>query len=113
MFTKQDTITLYRFLQCAKGGWRNALYIECGSCPYSSPVCSGYLLTANSDGKPILYPILLLHELTGEEILKDECAGILSLQAFSSLYSMRLLWDADSGSQCGARQMFLRQNGQA
>lgn len=112
MFTKKEAAELCRFLQCTEGSWRNAVYIECRSCPYSHPACSGYLLTADSEGKPVLYPVGRLYELTGEEIAKDECAGILSREAFCSLYSRRLIWDADSEKQCGVRQMFLKSNGQ-
>lgn len=111
MFTKKETAELCRFLRCTEGSWRNAVYIECRSCPYSSSACSGYLLTADSEGKPVLYPVGRLYELTGEAIVKDECAGILSREAFCSLYSRRLIWDADSDKQCGVRQMFLKSNG--
>ncbi|CZT55851.1 hypothetical protein [Solibaculum mannosilyticum] len=108
MLTKQEVTKLCRFLQCAGGNWRNAVYIECRSCPHSLPACAGYLLTADSEGKPVLYPARLLREITGEEIIKDECSGILTREAFYSLYAMRLIWDTDSDKQCGLRQMFFK-----
>ena len=110
MLTKQESIKLCRFLQCAEGSWRNAVYIECQECPYSSAPCFGYLLTADCEGRPVLYPAERLLELTGEEITKDECAGILRREAFFRLYAKRLLWDADSETQCGVRQMFAKLN---
>ena len=110
MLTKQESIKLCRFLQCAQGDWRNALYIECQECPYSSAPCSGYLLTSDSEGRPVVYPADRLSELTGEDITKDECAGTLSREAFCRLYARRLLWDADSENQCGVRQVFLKLN---
>ena len=111
MFTKQEATKLCCFLQCAGGSWRNTIYIDCAGCTHNSPSCFGYLLTADSEGKPILYPIRALEELTGEQILKDECAGILSRKAFCSLYARRLIWDTDSDRQCGIRQMFTKANG--
>lgn len=113
MLTKQEATRLCRFLQCAQGGWRNAVYIDCLECPYSSVSCSGYLLTTDSNGRPVLYPTRRLSELMDEEIAKDECAGILSRSAFCRLYARRLLWDADSENQCGVQQIFSNQDGHA
>ena len=113
MFTKNEVIKLCRFLQCAEGCWRNAVYIECLECPYSYASCSGFLLTADCEGRPVLCPTDRLSELTGEEIAKDECTGILSRSAFCRLYARRLLWDADCKDQCGVLQMFSKLDGQA
>lgn len=110
MLTKQESVKLCRFLQYAEGSWRNAIYIECQECPYSSAPCFGYLLTADSEGRPVLYPTDRLSELTGEEITKDECCGILSRKVFCRLYAKRLIWDTDSENQCGIRQMFSKLN---
>ena len=69
-----------------------------------------YLLWLSAEsrckGKPVLFPISRLQELTNEEILKDECAGILSRQAFCQLYSKLLLWETDASEPCGIRQRF-------
>lgn len=75
MLTKQAAKRLCRFMEYTSGSWRNAIYIDCGDCPHSAPTCSGYLLAADASGKPVLFPISRLQELTNEEILKDECAG--------------------------------------
>ena len=96
MLTKQAAKRLCRFMEYTSGSWRNAIYIDCGDCPHSAPTCSGYLLTADASGKPVLFPISRLQELTNEEILKDEC----------QLYSKLLLWETDASEPCGIRQIF-------
>lgn len=105
MFSKKEVRELCRFLRCAGGNWRNAIYIECSACPYSQASCSGYLLAADADGKPVLCPIERLHGLAGEHVSKEECIGVLSRQAFDALFSQWLLWHTES-DQCGIRQMF-------
>lgn len=106
MLTKQAAKRLCRFMEYTSSSWRNAIYIDCGDCPHSAPTCSGYLLAADASGKPVLFPVNRLQELTNEEILKDECAGILSRQAFCQLYSKLLLWETDASEPCGIRQIF-------
>lgn len=95
---------LYSFLRAAQGDWRYAVYIACSSCPYTGKGCGGHLLSANADGVPILFSISQFEELTGEAVDKDECAGVLTKQAFESLYNKWLLWNAIRKDQCSILQ---------
>lgn len=92
-------------MRAAQGDWRNAVYIACSSCPYSGQGCGGYLLSANTDGVPILFPLPLFEELTGETVDKDECAGVLTRQAFEALYHMWLIWNTKTKDHCSIKQV--------
>lgn len=46
---------LAEFLTACRGNWRNACFISCNECKCHSP-CSGYLMSADADGKPVLIP---------------------------------------------------------
>lgn len=105
MFKKKEVIELYHFLKCVKGNWRNAIYIECHSCPYSSLMCSGYLLAFDINLMPVLYPIRKLQDMIDEKILKDECIGILDKKSFETLYYYWILWSTQNGKQCYIRKM--------
>lgn len=110
MFKQKDTIELYHFLQCVSGNWRNALYIECNICPYSSLMCSGYLITADVNLKPVLYPIRKLYEMTGETAVKDECVGSISIEAFNSIYSCWVLWNTQPEKKCNIQKIYSEAN---
>lgn len=84
----QDIQELYRFLKHIGGNYRNAIY-TCCSCG-----CE-YMLTADRDAKPILFPIQNFHMLTGEYPQQDEMCEVLSRQAFQNMYRGWLLWNAD------------------
>ena len=96
---------LYSFMCATQGNWRNAIYIVCSSCPYSGQSCDGHLLSATADGVPILFPCSLYEELTGESIDKNECAGVLTCQAFESLYHLWLIWNTPTKDQCSIIQV--------
>lgn len=96
---------LYAFLRSCRGSWREAIYIECRCCPYGNPACSGYLLTADRDGAPLLFPVSRFFQLTGDRIQKEECAAVLSRQAFERLYSCLLAWKVDNPRQCSLQQL--------
>lgn len=106
MFKKKEVAELYHFLKCVKGNWRNAIYIECHSCPYSSLMCSGYLLTADAELKPILYSIKKLREMTDDSISKDECIEIIDKKAFEALYDAWFLWNTQATKECRIRKMY-------
>lgn len=95
-----ETQVLYSFLHAVQGNWRNAIYIECSYCRYISGICSGYLLSADKDGAPILISISLFERLTGEIIDKTECIGKLRYEAFENLYHTWLVWHTDTEQPC-------------
>lgn len=96
---------LYSFMRATQGDWRNAVYITCSSCLYSEQDCCGHLLSANRNGVPILFPLPLFEKLTGETVEKDECAGVLTLHAFESLYHMWLIWNTEAKNHCSIMQI--------
>ena len=106
MHTKKEVKSLTQFLQHTGGNWRNAVYVACCNCICPDENCSGYLLTADTNGAPFLFPIKLFCEMTGEGIEKEDCVGILSRKAFESVYAGWLLWNADSPNGCGISLMF-------
>mgnify|MGYP000074122833 CR=1 FL=1 len=107
---KTESQNLYRFLNACEGNWRNAVFIECTACPYSAPLCSGHLLTADLTGHPLLFSTEKFKELTGELVSKDECVGILSRYAFEKLYSRLLLWKTETQQQCSILQLIQHSN---
>ncbi len=89
---------LYRFLKLTEGNYRNALYVEFGC---------GFLMVADQDAKPVLFPVRKFYELTGEYPQKDEMCGVMSRQAFENMYRGWLLWNADK-NECPVRTMYER-----
>lgn len=92
------TRELYRFLKLTAGNYRNAIYLDC---------CDGFLLTADYDAKPVLFPVAKFFKLTGEYPQKDEMCGTMSRQAFENMYRGWLLWNTDQ-NECPARVMYER-----
>lgn len=87
---------LYRFLRLTAGNYRNAIYVDCGC---------GFLMVADQDAKPVLFPVIKFCELTGEYPQKDETCGVMSRQAFENMYRGWLLWNTD-GTECPVRSMY-------
>ena len=104
---------LYRFLNACEGNWRNAVFIQCSVCPFSEQLRPGYLLTADADGQPLLYPVEAFCRQTGEFITKDECIGEMSGYTFEQLYRSWLLWHTTSPRRCGILQIIQKNNNQA
>lgn len=95
-----DRSILYRFLNLVDGTWRNAVYVECGQCPFDVQCCSDYLLAVDYDGTPILYSVCLFQKETGESVDKAECTAILHRSAFEQLYSKWFLWYFSKPYRC-------------
>ena len=96
---------LYAFLRSCRGSWREAIYIECRCCPYGNPACSGYLLTADRDGAPLLFSVSRFSQLTGDRVQKEECAAVFTRQVFGHLYSCSLAWKVDNPKQCSLQTL--------
>lgn len=97
--------TLYPFLKAARGNWRNAVYISCETCLYHAAPCGGFLLTVNAEGMPILVEAEKFSAWTGDTVRWEECIGILSCQAFVSLYYEWGLWNLKSDNECSIVQL--------
>lgn len=82
--------SIYRFLKLTAGNWRNSLYVRC-RCGVE------YMLTADENGNPVLFPIELFYELTGEYPQKDEMNSELGLSTFECLYRSWITWHTDGG----------------
>lgn len=87
---------LYHFLKLTAGNYRNAIYVECG--------CD-FLMIADQDAKPVLFPVRKFYDLTGEYPQKDEMCGVMSREAFENMYRGWLLWNAD-GAECPINSMY-------
>ena len=72
---------LAEFLTACRRNWRNACFISCNECKCHSP-CSGYLMSADAGGKPVLIPAAEYERLTAQRIDPSECRGNLSRSAF-------------------------------
>lgn len=97
---------LYLFLQATAGNWRSAAYIVCKSCPYKkSPLCVGFLLTASSEGTPIILPAERFYQQTGEHPDPAECSAILNRFAFEGIYGLWLKWQINDPAACSLLQL--------
>ena len=95
-----DRSFLYRFLNLIDGTWRNAVYLECGTCPFGLHCSNDYLLAVDYDGTPILYSAGQFREETGESVEKAECTAILHRTVFEQLYSKWFLWYFPEAYRC-------------
>lgn len=82
--------SLYKFLKLTAGNYRNSLYVRC-RCGVE------YMLTADENGKLVLFPIELFYGLTGEYPQKDEMNSKLGPGAFERLYRSWITWNTDGG----------------
>ncbi len=98
VYTKNDIQELYRFLVLVGGNYRNALYTECRHC--------GYMITADIELRPILFPVQKFYDLTGEYPQRDEMAEQIGKAAFESVYRRWLMWNTDSNDECGICCMY-------
>lgn len=64
-----------------------------------------YISLQTSRCSEILFSLPLFEELTDETVDKDECAGVLTLQAFESLYHMWLIWNTKTKDSCSIMQV--------
>lgn len=86
---------IYPFLKATCGCWHNALFIKCENtiCPHGqSPPCEGFLMAVDADGSPILMPVNVLRQLSGESIEPEECRAVLGKQIFESVYGLYIEW---------------------
>lgn len=93
----------YLFLSLTRGNWRNALYIECKN--KCKDDCKGFLMISDTEGVPLLYPVSVFEEKTREVIDKNECAGIISLQSFETIYNRWLIWNVADKEKCSIPQV--------
>lgn len=89
---------LYNVLSACAGNWRNCVYISADD--------SGYLLTTDRDGQPIVMTVEQFQQLTGERIDPAECCGQLTEAGFEALYAQYLLWHLPSESGSPLAQLF-------
>ena len=99
----QQTCVIYPFLKATKGNWRNAIYITCDCvvCPYGhNPNCEGYLLSASSDGTPLVLSVERYRAISKEHVDSAECCGKISRRAFEACHSLYLQWHLSSMQDC-------------
>lgn len=49
-------------------------------------------MAVDADGSPILMPVNVLRQLSGESIEPEECRAVLGKQAFESVYGLYIEW---------------------
>lgn len=101
MKTQQNAF--YLFLSLARGSWRNAIFIECKN--KCSKECAGWLMTTDTEGVPMLYPVSLLEEKADVVVDKTECAAVISRETFETVYDRWLLWNVSDKSECSICQV--------
>lgn len=105
---QQNKSVLYFFLSLTRGSWRNAFYLECPVCPYGKDSCGGYLLTTDTEGAPVIFPVTYFEKITGEKVDKNECAAVITKEAFESLFNRWLLWNVSNSKSCGVLQISVK-----
>ena len=100
MKTQQNAF--YLFLSLARGSWRNAIFIDCKN--KCSKECAGWLMTADTEGVPMLYPVSLFEEKADVVVDKAECAAVISRETFETVYDRWLLWNVSDKSDCSICQ---------
>ena len=85
---KKELWTLYKFLKLTSGNYRNAVYVCCED-------GKEYMLVADAEKLPVLFPFDLFYTLTGELPQKDEMCGNLSVRFVQSIYRAWILWNGD------------------
>ena len=101
-FKKHEIQELYYFLKLIDGNYRNSLYIKC-------PHGYEYMLTADYNARPVLFPVEKFYELTGELPQKDELISSMSNDTFYFLYRQWLIWNTESNDACGICGMYNEQ----
>lgn len=101
----QNQNLLYRFLNLTRGSWRNAIYVDCISCPYENRNCTGHLLITDAEGTPLLLTVPHFEEMTGDKVDKFECAAIITKKVFESLYDRWLSWNVTEPKECSILQI--------
>ena len=106
MEIKSRDCSLLQFMSATKGNWRNAIFIECPICTQGKgEKCSGYLLTVNSDGSPLIVSANTIRKSTGISPDKDECQALFSRAQFETVFAHWLEWNVDSVNECALSQM--------
>ena len=99
----QNNCKVYAFFKAIRGNWRNAIYVSCDqtTCPYGhKPACTGYLLTANENGQPLVISEADYIRISGELVESAECRGRLSRQAFEYMYGQYINWHISLLQDC-------------
>lgn len=101
MENKQNAF--YLFLSLTRGNWRNSLYIECKNTCCKE--CKGFLMISDTEGVPMLYPVSVFENKTGEVIDKNECVSVISIEAFNAVYDRWLIWNITDKKACSIPQL--------
>ena len=98
--------SIYPFMKAVQGNWRNAIYITCNA---NCIACPEFLLAIDRAFSPLLVEVSTFQEITGEQIDKEECASILTRQAFDAIFAQWLLWEIDDPTRCSLLQLVEKQ----
>lgn len=81
-----STRKLYAFLCACGGNWRNTIHVT------AQEGHNGWLLAADSDGKPLVVNVDAFQNQIQEQIDTSECRGTLTAVAFEDIFARYLLW---------------------
>ena len=98
---KKKPCPLYKFMDAAKGNWRNSVFVECGDkeC-WREDTCAGFLLAFASDGRPAIMSVESVRALSGSVIEPTECIKTMDWKTFETLFSRWLDWETDGCGEC-------------
>ena len=102
---EMKTQQLATFLSSCKETATTAIYIR------DAASDSGYLMTADRDGVPLLVELRTLSRLMGEAIDPTECRGQLPQDVFEDVYAQYLLWHMPSSQEHSLRTLCVAGDG--
>ena len=57
-------------------------------------------MAVDADGSPILIPVKVLKQVSGESIEPEECRAVLGKQIFEAVYGLYMEWLTVSSTDC-------------
>lgn len=57
-------------------------------------------MAVDADGSPILIPVKVLKQVSGESIEPEECRAVLGKQTFEAVYGLYMEWHTVSSTGC-------------
>ena len=57
-------------------------------------------MAVDADGSPILIPVKVLKQVSGESIEPEECRAVLGKQIFEAVYGLYMEWHTVSSTDC-------------
>ncbi len=62
-------------------------------------------MAVDADGSPILMPVNILRQMSGESIEPEECRAVLGKKTFEVVYGLYIEWHTISSSGCSLQEL--------